>query len=166
MNESKAGDRRQETGITKQLGHQANVLVALIPELKDLILIDASNEPGSIDNGNDEVDSRLERLRLTFRVLIKVFTATTNTHRRDSSSEFASDDGSIVSDSHRSNRFWPSELMEKTQLNQSKTNIRPRCMAPQRMHWLLRPKEWLGRRSKRNSYKHASPDASTKIQQC
>ena len=61
--------------LNKQLGNEADMLVQLVPELKNLIS-DTFGASEKIDVGaDDEIDNRLEQMRFAFRVLTRVFSA-------------------------------------------------------------------------------------------
>ncbi|CAJ1903221.1 unnamed protein product [Cylindrotheca closterium] len=61
-----------QAGIKKALGSEVDLLVHLIPELKDLVG-DTFTDSEVTNIGADEVESKLERLRFAFRVLMRVF---------------------------------------------------------------------------------------------
>ncbi|CAJ1969052.1 unnamed protein product [Cylindrotheca closterium] len=60
--------------INKELGSDVDLLLHLIPELRDLIS-DTFNDPAVMDIGADEIDSKVERLRFAFRVLMRAFSS-------------------------------------------------------------------------------------------
>ncbi|CAJ1960452.1 unnamed protein product [Cylindrotheca closterium] len=64
-----------QSGISQHLGNNTDMLVHLVPELKDLIN-DTFHESSAIDIGTDEIDNKLERLRFAFRVLMRAISTT------------------------------------------------------------------------------------------
>ncbi|KAL3928913.1 MAG: hypothetical protein SGBAC_012437 [Bacillariaceae sp.] len=60
--------------INKELGNDVDLLLHLIPELKDLI-IDSLKDPAVTDIGEDVIESKLDRLRFAFRVLMRAFSS-------------------------------------------------------------------------------------------
>lgn len=61
-----------KAGIYEQLGHEVDLLVHLIPELKNLVG-NRIQDPDVTHIGADEIESKLERLRFAFRALMRVF---------------------------------------------------------------------------------------------
>ncbi|CAJ1941652.1 unnamed protein product, partial [Cylindrotheca closterium] len=60
--------------INEQLGNDVDLLLHLIPELGDLISVTA-NDSAVKDLGADEIESKVERLRFAFRVLMRAFSS-------------------------------------------------------------------------------------------